>query len=58
VISGPSGERLPPEYGILGHARDEESLATIKAIDALGERDGPPSEPVSIIKMTVEEIEG
>jgi cyclophilin family peptidyl-prolyl cis-trans isomerase len=58
VISGPSGERLPPEYGILGHARDEESLATIKAIDALGERDGPPSEPVSITRMTVEEIPG
>jgi cyclophilin family peptidyl-prolyl cis-trans isomerase len=56
VISGPSGERLPAEYGILGHARDEESLATIKAIDALGERDGPPSEPVTIVKMTLEEI--
>jgi cyclophilin family peptidyl-prolyl cis-trans isomerase len=58
VISGPSGERLPAEYGILGHARDEESLATIKAIDALAVSDGPPSEPVGIVKMTVEEIEG
>ena len=57
VISGPSGERLPAEYGILGHARDEESLATIKAIDALAVSDGPPSEPVTIVKMTVEEID-
>jgi cyclophilin family peptidyl-prolyl cis-trans isomerase len=56
VISGPSGERLPPEYGILGHARDAESLATIKAIDALAVSDGPPSEPVGIVRMTVEEI--
>ena len=30
VISGKSGESLPPEYGILGHARDDDSLATIK----------------------------
>ena len=41
VISGKSGEGLPAEYGILGHARDEESLATIKAIDALGRRRRP-----------------
>jgi peptidyl-prolyl cis-trans isomerase B (cyclophilin B) len=57
VISGPAGERLPAEYGILGHAADEESLATIKAIDALAVSDGPPSEPVGIVRMTVEEIE-
>ena len=44
------GERLPAEYGILGHARDEESLATIKAIDALAVSDGPPSEPVTIVE--------
>jgi cyclophilin family peptidyl-prolyl cis-trans isomerase len=56
VISGPSGQSLPPEYGILGHAGDEESLATIRAIDALGLRDGPPSEPVSIETMRLEEI--
>jgi cyclophilin family peptidyl-prolyl cis-trans isomerase len=56
VISGPSGERLPAEYGILGHARDEESLETIRKIDALGAGDGPPSEPVGIVKMTLEEI--
>jgi cyclophilin family peptidyl-prolyl cis-trans isomerase len=56
VISGPSGQGLPPEYGILGHAGDEESLATIRAIDALGVRDGPPSEPVLIESMRLEEI--
>jgi len=56
VISGKSGERLPAEYGILGHAPDEESLATIKKIDALGRGDGPPSEPVRINSMRLREI--
>jgi len=57
VISGKSGEGLPAEYGILGHARDEASLETIKAIDALGRGDGPPSEPVRINSMTLRELE-
>ena len=56
VISGKSGEGLPAEYGILGHARDEASLETIKAIDALGRGDGPPGEPVRINSMTLREI--
>ena len=56
VISGKSGEGLPAEYCILGHARDEASLETIKAIDALGRGDGPPSEPVRINSMTLREI--
>jgi peptidyl-prolyl cis-trans isomerase B (cyclophilin B) len=56
VISGKSGERLPAEYGILGHAPDDASLATIKAIDALGRGDGPPSEPVRINSMTLREL--
>ena len=47
VISGKSGEGLPAEYGMLGHAHDAESLATIARIDALGRGDGPPSEPVA-----------
>src|SRR4051794_9113042 len=57
VISGPSGERLPPEYGILGHAGDDESLETIRRIDALGRGDGPPSEPVTITSARLEEVE-
>ena len=55
VISGPSGTQLPPDYGILGHAGDDESLATIRSIDALGRGDGPPREPVGIVRMTLEE---
>jgi cyclophilin family peptidyl-prolyl cis-trans isomerase len=57
VISGRSGEQLPPEYGILGHAADEESLQTIRTIDALGRGDGPPSEPVTISSARLEEVE-
>jgi cyclophilin family peptidyl-prolyl cis-trans isomerase len=56
VISGPSGERLPADYGILGHARDDESLATIARIDALGRGDGPPAEPVTIESVTLEPL--
>lgn len=54
VISGPDGTRLPPDYGILGHAADRDSLATIKRINALstlacGNAQGcPPSRPVWI----------
>jgi hypothetical protein len=57
VISGKSGERLPAEYGLLGHAHDDESLATIARIDALGRGDGPPSEHVGIVSVRLREIE-
>ena len=35
VISGPQRPQLPPDYGLLGHAADKASLATIKRIAAL-----------------------
>jgi cyclophilin family peptidyl-prolyl cis-trans isomerase len=35
VISGRSGSQLSPDYGLLGHATDRASLATIKRIDSL-----------------------
>ena len=47
VISGASGTQLPPDYGLLGHAADKASLATIKRIAALATRlrtDCPPVE--------------
>jgi peptidyl-prolyl cis-trans isomerase B (cyclophilin B) len=44
---------LPPEYAIVG--RVTEGMATVEAIDALGVGDGPPSKPVTIEKMTVQE---
>jgi cyclophilin family peptidyl-prolyl cis-trans isomerase len=54
VISGPEGARLPPDYGLLGHAADSASLATIKRIAALattacGSSDCPPSKKVWIV---------
>ena len=53
VISGAQGMRLPPLYGLLGHAADRASLATIKRIAALattacGSSDCPPSKNVWI----------
>jgi cyclophilin family peptidyl-prolyl cis-trans isomerase len=53
VISGASGTRLPPQYGLLGHAADKASLATIKRIAALGvtgcSDPCTPSKPVWIV---------
>jgi peptidyl-prolyl cis-trans isomerase B (cyclophilin B) len=57
VISGPQGEAYltaQPDYGILGHAADPVSLATIKRIAALAVTNGPPSKPVWIISATVQ----
>ena len=44
---------LPPDYAIVGRVTD--GMATVKAIEALGVGDGPPSKPVVIKKMTVQE---
>lgn len=44
---------LPPDYAIVGKVSD--GMDTVNAIDALGTGDGPPSQPVVIDKITVEE---
>ena len=44
---------LPPEYAVVGTVT--EGLDTVLRIDALGTGDGPPSTPVVIEKVTVEE---
>ena len=55
VISGQQGTTLPPDYGVLGHAADAASLATIRRIAALatnacGNSQGcPPSKKVWIV---------
>ncbi len=53
VISGAQGQQLPPDYAVIGHATDPGSLATIGHIAALAVEDGPPSQPVWIVKATV-----
>jgi cyclophilin family peptidyl-prolyl cis-trans isomerase len=53
VISGAQGQQLPPEYALVGHATDADSLATIARIAALAVQDGPPSQPVWIVRATV-----
>jgi cyclophilin family peptidyl-prolyl cis-trans isomerase len=42
---------LPAEYAIVGAV--SEGMETVRAIDALGVGDGPPSQPVVIEKVTV-----
>jgi len=44
---------LPPDYAIVGKVT--EGLDSVTAIEALGTGDGPPSQPVVIEKVTVEE---
>jgi cyclophilin family peptidyl-prolyl cis-trans isomerase len=59
VISGQQGTQLPPLYGLLGHAADTASLATIKRIAGLattncpGGQDCPPSKKVVIQTATL-----
>jgi cyclophilin family peptidyl-prolyl cis-trans isomerase len=52
VVTAPDAG-LPPEYAIVGNVTD--GLDTVAAIEALGTGDGPPSKPVVIEKVTVEE---
>lgn len=48
----------PPLYAVVGHATDPASLATIARIDALGQGDGPPVEPVYIRRATLVDLGG
>jgi cyclophilin family peptidyl-prolyl cis-trans isomerase len=48
VISGAQGEGLPTDYGLLGHAADKESLATIKRIASFATESSVPSKPIYI----------
>lgn len=52
VVTG-ADAGLPPEYAVVGEVTD--GLETTLKIDALGVGDGPPSIPVVIEKVTVEE---
>jgi cyclophilin family peptidyl-prolyl cis-trans isomerase len=52
--NGGLGLTSQPVYGILGHAADPVSLATIKRVADLAVQDGPPSKPVWIISAKVE----
>ena len=45
----------PPLYAVVGHATDAMSMTTIGRIDALAQGDGPPSQPVWIVRATLEE---
>ena len=44
---------LPPDYAIVGNVT--EGIDAVSAIEALGAGDGPPSQPVVIQKVTVEQ---
>jgi cyclophilin family peptidyl-prolyl cis-trans isomerase len=50
VVSG-ADAGLPPEYALLGNVTD--GIDVVEKIDALGTGDGPPSEKVTIDKVTL-----
>jgi cyclophilin family peptidyl-prolyl cis-trans isomerase len=50
---GQPGE--PPLYAVVGHILDEESMATVNRIAALGVGDGPPLQPVWIWQASLEQ---
>ena len=52
VVTAPDAG-LPPDYAVVGNVT--EGMETVSAIEALGLGDGPPSQPVVIEKVTVEE---
>ena len=52
VVTG-ADAGLPPDYAVVGTVTD--GLDTVLEIDALGVGDGPPSMPVVMEKVTVEE---
>jgi peptidyl-prolyl cis-trans isomerase B (cyclophilin B) len=52
VVTGPD-VGLPGEYAIVGKVTD--GMVTVDAIDALGAGDGPPSMPVVMERVTVQE---
>ncbi len=52
VVTAPDAG-LPPDYAVVGTVT--EGMETVSAIEALGTGDGPPSQPVVIQKVTVEE---
>ncbi len=53
IITGPNGVALPPNYSLFGKLTSGEDV--MKAINLLGPegKDGPPSSPVSMTKVTV-----
>jgi cyclophilin family peptidyl-prolyl cis-trans isomerase len=52
VVTGPDAG-LPPDYAVVGTVTA--GMDTVAAIDGLGVGDGPPSMPVVLEKVTVEE---
>lgn len=56
IITGPNGVALPPNYSLFGKLTSGDDV--MKAINLLGPegQDGPPSEPVSMSKVTVAPI--
>ena len=53
VISGAQGAALPTDYGLLGHAADAASLATIKRIASFATESSVPSKPIYIWTATL-----
>jgi cyclophilin family peptidyl-prolyl cis-trans isomerase len=57
IVTGDNGVQLPPNYSLFGQVT-EGFDTTVKAMEAAGTVGGTPSEPVTIISVTITEKEG
>ena len=56
IITGDDGELLPQQYTLFGQVIDDD-LGRVLALDAVANPfDGPPLEPIDIIKITINEL--
>jgi cyclophilin family peptidyl-prolyl cis-trans isomerase len=53
LISGELGKELPTQYGLLGHAADKASLATIARLASFAQPTEQPSKPIYIWSATL-----
>jgi cyclophilin family peptidyl-prolyl cis-trans isomerase len=53
VISGSQGRALPTQYGLVGHAADKKSLATIARLASFASSSELPSKPIYIWTATL-----
>lgn len=53
IVSGPSGENLPPQYAIFGQVTS--GLNVVADLDAKGTGSGRPTEACSMISVTIHE---
>ena len=56
IITGDDGAALAPNYTLFGQVQDDD-LGVVQTLDSFANpEDGPPLEPIDIVKVTIEEL--